>query len=427
MSPRRVLVVALTVLGLVAVPALPASAALAPSMTLATASAGPAAAAPLAAASSSWPRVKQKLTAGTGAGFTLKAKKTRTVKVRKHKSVPSGTKNVLVKVKVMRSKGAGSVKIWANGTKKSGLKTVRYGKGTTVKTVKVKTSASGRIKLKSTRGVRVKIYTIGYKRPAKKTSTSATGAGRTGVPAGTKLKVHNGDLTISKRGAVVDGLDVRGFVRVTAPGVTIKNSVIRGRATSRIAYLVQISDAAKGATIIDSELRASHASPYVMGVVGAGFTLKRVNIHRVIDQVAITGDNVTIEDSWLHGNLYYKNDPNHGGGESHDDNIQIQAGKNIRIVGNRLESSRSAALMITQGSGPVGNVTFARNRVDGGSCSVNIAEKSHGPLSGLRFVDNVFGTGTRHAYCAIIKPTTTPMSQSGNSFTDGQPFRVSRG
>src|SRR5690606_33736241 len=152
-------------------------------------------------------------------------------------------------------------------------------------------------------------------------------------------------------------LDVRGFVRVKAPDVTIKNTIVRGRATSRIAYLVQLSDAAKGTTIIDSELRASHASPYVMGVVGSNFTLKRININRVIDQVAITGDNVTIEDSWLHGNLYYKNDPNHGGRESHDDNIQIQAGKNIRIVGNRLESSRSAALMITQGSGPVGKVT----------------------------------------------------------------------
>lgn len=423
-SLRRVLVAALTVLGLMAVPALPAAAATA---SPAVAQAGPAVAAPLSTASATWPRVKQKKTAGKGKGFVLKAKKTRTVKLKKHASVPSSTRYQLVKIKVTRSKGSGYVKVWASGTKKSGLKTVRYGKGTTVRTVKVKTGSTRRIKLKSTRGVRVQIYTIGYKRAATSTTTGASGAGSVGVPAGKKLKVHHGDLTITKRGAVVDGLDVRGFVRVKAPGVTIKNTLVRGRATSRIAYLVQIDAAATGTKIVDSELRAAHASPYVMGVVGSNFTLQRVDISRVIDQVAIIGDNVTIADSWLHGNLYYKNDPNHGGKESHDDNIQIQVGTNIRIVGNRLESSRSAALMITQGSGKVRNVTFARNRVDGGSCSVNISEYGRGPVAGLSFTDNTFGTGTRHAYCAIIKPATTSVKQGGNRFTDGHPFRVSRG
>lgn len=427
MSPRRVLVAALTVLGLVAIPALPASASPAAASASPVAQAPLAAAGSLAAASSSWPRVKQKKTAGKGAGFVLKAKKTRTVKLKKHASVPSSARYQLVKIKVTRSKGVGYVKVWASGTKKSGLKKVRYGKGTTVRTVKVKTSSTRRIKLKSTRGVRVKIYTIGYKRAATSTTTGASRAGSVGVPSGKKLKVHHGDLTITKPGAVIDGLDVRGFVQVKAPGVTIKNTLVRGRATSRIAYLVQLSDAARGTTIVDSELRAAHASPYVMGVVGSNFTLERVDISRVIDQVAITGDNVTITDSWLHGNLYYKNDPNHGGKESHDDNIQIQAGNNIRIVGNRLESSRSAALMITQGSGKVRNVTFAGNRVNGGSCSVNISEYGRGPVAGLSFKDNTFGTGTRHAYCAIIKPSSTPIAQSGNSFTDGHPFRVSRG
>lgn len=251
--------------------------------------------------------------------------------------------------------------------------------------------------------------------------------GSTGVPSGIKLKVHEGDLTITEKGTVVDGLDVRGAIRIKASDVTIKNTKVRGRPVSSIFHLVQIADDAKRTKIVDSEIFGAHPSPYVMGVVGASFTLERVDIHTVIDQVTIIGDDVTIKDSWLHGNLFYANDPNHGGGPSHDDNIQIQVGSNLRLVGSRLEDSSSAAIMITQGRGAVSDTTVESSWIDGGSCSVNISELTHGPLRGITFRNNVFGTATRHAYCALLVPVTTTVSQSGNSFTDGTAFRVSKG
>jgi hypothetical protein len=247
----------------------------------------------------------------------------------------------------------------------------------------------------------------------------------TGVPAGTQLKVHTGDLVVSTPGAVIDGVDVRGQVRVMADNVTIKNSIVRGRAYSSVTHLVSVS--AKGFRMVDSEVFADVPSPYVMGVVGSHFTLERVDIHTVIDQVTVIGDDVTITGSWLHGNLYYAQDPNHGGKESHDDNVQVQIGKNLTMTNNVLEGSRSGALMITQGRGKVSDVTFSKNWIDGGSCSVNISEYKSGPLAGLKFTDNVFGTNTRHAYCGIIKPVTTTIAQSGNTFTDGHTFAVKRG
>src|SRR5471032_2131868 len=54
------------------------------------------------------------------------------------------------------------------------------------------------------------------------------GPGNTGVPAGTALKVMDGNLTITTAGATYSGLDIHGFVSVQAPDVTIKDSVIRG-------------------------------------------------------------------------------------------------------------------------------------------------------------------------------------------------------
>src|SRR5690242_11944876 len=53
------------------------------------------------------------------------------------------------------------------------------------------------------------------------------GPGNTGVPAGTTLTRHDGNLVITKAGAVYDRLDIHGFVIVKAPDVTIRRSVIR--------------------------------------------------------------------------------------------------------------------------------------------------------------------------------------------------------
>ena len=58
-------------------------------------------------------------------------------------------------------------------------------------------------------------------------------AATTGVPEGTKLTVHEGDLTVSTAGAVIDGLEVRGLLIINAPDVVIKNSRIVGRAVER--------------------------------------------------------------------------------------------------------------------------------------------------------------------------------------------------
>src|SRR5207237_8813035 len=56
------------------------------------------------------------------------------------------------------------------------------------------------------------------------------GPNNTGVPAGTTLTVFNGDLTIDTAGATYSNLDIHGYVKVNAPNVTIKNSIIRGGA-----------------------------------------------------------------------------------------------------------------------------------------------------------------------------------------------------
>ncbi|SEM83750.1 hypothetical protein [Cryobacterium luteum] len=246
---------------------------------------------------------------------------------------------------------------------------------------------------------------------------ATAGAGTTGVPAGTTLKVHNGDLNITRAGTVISGLDIRGLVKINAINVTIKNSIIRGRSVSAPAALINNLGGRSDLKVIDSELYPSKPSPDINGINGYNFTLTRVDIHGVIDAAHITGSNVTIANSWLHGNLHYVSDPNQGGKPSHDDSIQIQKGSNIKVYGSTLSGSHNAGVQITQDTGDVSNFSFTNNFADGGACTINVAQKSYGPIHGTVIQDNKFGRNTRLLNCAVISPTTTKISTARNYYT----------
>lgn len=260
-------------------------------------------------------------------------------------------------------------------------------------------------------------------------TVSKPGPSNTGVPAGTTLTRHNGDLVITTPGTVISGLDIHGFVKIKASNVTIKNSIVRGGAAGYPQGLITVSDGAAGAVIQDTEVVAERPSPNTDGIRGANLTARRVNVHGVIDAFHLYGNNVTIESSWLHGNLHYANDPNQGGGASHDDTIQVQIGSNIRVVGNTIEGAHNAGLMVTQDRGAVSNLRFVGNWADGGACTVNLAEKGVGPFAGLVLTDNTFGRRTAVKSCAILSPATTTalMTVGRNYFTDGLVVAVSRG
>ncbi|WP_168220020.1 MULTISPECIES: glycosyltransferase family 2 protein [unclassified Salinibacterium] len=254
---------------------------------------------------------------------------------------------------------------------------------------------------------------------------AAPGPGNTGVPTGIALSRFDGDLVITSPGAVIDSLDIHGFVRVEAPDVIIRNTIIRGReAASSAILLFAGSPAAKGLLVHDSELVASHPSPIVGGVYGYGFTLRRVEIQRVVDSVHIFGDNVLIEESWLHDNLHFTHDPAWNGGPSHDDSVQVQSGSDIVIRGNTISGAYNAALQITQDRGVTSHVTFSDNRVSGGGCTVNVAEKGRGPIAGLNITGNSFGAS--RLGCTMLLPPSTEAHIADNTTTDGSTVRIDR-
>lgn len=254
----------------------------------------------------------------------------------------------------------------------------------------------------------------------------------TGVPSGTPLKVHEGNLTITKPGTVIEQMDIRGFVVVKAPRVTIRRSIIRGGTTAprrSTGLLSIIHDSAKRYLIEDVTLRPQVASHNIDGVkVRRPGMIRRVNISGTIDGIMIYGSGVKVRGSHLHGLLHYAQDPGWGGRPSHDDAIQVQAGKNISIVGNTLEGGYNAAVQVTQDVGRTRNLTIARNWISGGGCSLNF--KSNGPRTKrIKVISNRFGRGQRIANCAMIhNPSRSGMRPTGNVWTDtGMPVSATRG
>lgn len=252
-----------------------------------------------------------------------------------------------------------------------------------------------------------------------------------GVPSDKTLTPYTGVLTVTKDGTVIDSMDIKGRVVIKANNVTIKNSKIRGQESVYVG-LIDARSGNTGLKVIDTEIFSEFRNPNTNGIMGGNFTLERVNIHDVVDQVHITTlGNVQILHSWLHTNVHYENDPNWNGGPSHDDNIQLIGGSNILVKSSRIEGSNNAAVMAGQNNAAIENLVLDGNLLGGGACTVNIAPKNYGAMAGYGNVikNNKFQRNqVKHLGCAVIVPPTSAPTMSNNTWTDtGLTVAVTRG
>lgn len=225
----------------------------------------------------------------------------------------------------------------------------------------------------------------------------------TGVQTNRSLKRYDGNMYIETPGAVIDSMDIYGFVTVKAKNVTIKNCIIRGGKTSTKKSL--LTSTYSGVTIINTELVPKYPSVYIDGLKGYGFTAKNMKIHGTVDTVVIYGNNTSIENSYLYGNVRYPKDPAQNGGPSHDDGVQIEGGSNIKLEGNNITGAHNAAIQITQNYSLTSNITINKNWLSNGNCTVNVAEKGKGAIKGLIITNNLFGNSVLN--CPVIMPPAT--------------------
>lgn len=242
-----------------------------------------------------------------------------------------------------------------------------------------------------------------------------------GVPAGTKLTKVYGDVKITTAGTVLQNVDVEGYVKVAADNVTIKNSIIRGgeTATASRALIMDWSDA-KNLVVKDTTLVPRNPSVWLDGISGKDFTAERVDISGVVDAVKVIGSGVTVKDCLLHDAYYRSSGVSYqSDGSTHNDGVQVEGGGNLVISGTRISGFHNAAIMVTQNAAKITGLTISGNTLADGGCTVNLAEKGKGPLSGVKIVSNRFGRNNASSYaCPMAIPSTTTVEMSGNSWLD---------
>src|SRR5262249_37103233 len=92
-------------------------------------------------------------------------------------------------------------------------------------------------------------------------------AANIGVPAGTTLTTHNGDLIIDTDGAVVSGLDIHGTVYINANNVTLVNCKV----TDANWVVVRIANDMTGVVVQNCEINGvGTGNDGSAGILGQG-------------------------------------------------------------------------------------------------------------------------------------------------------------
>ncbi|WP_210438711.1 right-handed parallel beta-helix repeat-containing protein [Nocardioides xinjiangensis] len=238
------------------------------------------------------------------------------------------------------------------------------------------------------------------------------------MPAGRTLRPSEG-LTVTKDATVLEGLHIQGRVTIAADDVILRESLVQ---TDTSTYPIHVTDDATGVLIEDVEV--DNLGGTGIGILissGSTATIRRADIHSAEDGIRIQGDDVTIEDSYVH-DLQRQS----GG---HHDTIQIRSGDNVTLEGNTLlpydESTgdpMNAALQIGSllGDDRISNLRVIDNYMNGGNYTINGG--SEGIVDSAFYSGNRFGRDYRYGVVGNMDAAST--WDDSNVFDDtGDPAR----
>ncbi len=256
-------------------------------------------------------------------------------------------------------------------------------------------------------------------------------SGNTGVPAGTVLTVYQGDMSVTAAGAVIQGLDIRGYVNIRASDVTIKNCVIRGPlvapSSGSHAMVQQFNPVNTNLLVQDCTLVAQSPNNWTVGIQGSNYTMRRCNISYVVDGADASGlGNVLVDSCYIHDGAYFSPSSTNGDNQTHDDGAQISNGNNIVYSNNFITGFNMSCFMVGQDQGPIIGLKFLNNWLDGGTATINLATKNYPKLS-VVITGNRFGRSLPTTYQILAYGADTTKI-SGNVWDDtGLPITVSGG
>ncbi len=342
----------------------------------------------------------------------------------------SGTGPLVLMARGTSCKGKAKVRVYVNNKKVKDISlsaakkftkyTVKSYSADAIRTVKVRLINNKAIKNRCNRDAFIAgSYMSGAATANSAATTTTSGkpsAATTGVKAGSTLTRHNGDITVTKDGTVLANLDIHGFVIVRAENVTITNSIVRGGKANGVATGLITDYGYQGLLITDTRIVPEFPSVWFDGIKGSGFTARRVHITGGVDSIKIQGSNTIVEDSLLEDTDYYANDPQQSGGPTHNDNIQIQNGQNVKVTGNTIRGATNFAILGAASKGNL-NLVVKDNWLDGGHCTLKL-QLLNGYSETASVTGNKFGPNRKVSSCAFTSYPAVKLTQSGNTLED---------
>jgi hypothetical protein len=237
----------------------------------------------------------------------------------------------------------------------------------------------------------------------------------------TGVQLHSCPNTVTKANTTLDGCRFAGELTIQASNVTITRSRVEGRVMATFQTKFSLGNL----KLIDVEIDGGgKLDPAGQAAIGNDdYTCIRCNIHGT-GRGANLGDNVTIQDSYLHDWVYVNG--------AHQTAIGSNGGSNFRIIHNNLVCNSggpgcSAALSLYGDFSPIKNVLIQNNlfNTDGAYCTFagSTTAKPYPRGTQIRYVDNLFGKKYNKG-CGLYGPVATweyyeGNVWSGNRWADG--------
>jgi len=164
----------------------------------------------------------------------------------------------------------------------------------------------------------------------------------TGVPGGITL-TPTGAINATTNGQVIDGMNVNGNITVSAPNVTIRNTIVHGEIGN------YASGSATGLLVQDSEVNCGVGGT---GIWSHDMTVLRTEISNCENGMHID-DNVTVRDSYIHALA--------GSGAPHIDGIQGVFGPGVVIDHNTIIAYNTSTVNIYNENPPQAHDVWVTN------------------------------------------------------------------